>query len=66
MLPRSWLQLPCMDIAVNQLSIPRQLGVAGPVHAADIERRIQHRRLKARELIEDPDDEVRSDQRHVE
>jgi hypothetical protein len=31
--------------------------VAGAVDGADIERRVEHRRLEVRELVEDPDDE---------
>ena len=43
MLPRMWSQLPCMNIAVNQL-IPHGSGaVARAVHGARIERRVVDR-----------------------
>lgn len=61
MLPRMWSQLPCMNIAVNQL-IPGCEGVAGGDDRARVERRVGDCRIEMRELIEDLHGEVRRDE----
>ena len=62
MLPRRWLQLACMNMAVNQLTLPRQGRVAGPAQVAGVEGGMRGRRVEVRKLVEDPHDEVRRDE----
>ena len=65
MLPRMWSQLPCMNMAVNQL-IPQGSGAwQRAVDRARVERRVVDGRVQVRELVEDPDREVGGDQRDV-
>ena len=64
MFPRMWPQLPCMNIAVSQLISHG----SGPWHdplRCTVERRVRDRRVEVRELVEEPDREVRHDDRDV-
>ena len=65
MLPRMWSQLPCMNMAVNQLTPHGSGPWQAPVDRARIERRVRDRRVEVRQLVEDPDGEVRGDERDV-
>jgi hypothetical protein len=64
MLPRMWSQLPCMNMAVNQLTPHGSGPWQAPVTVHDRTTRGTGR-AQVRQLVEQPHGEVREDERDV-